>query len=120
MGRLSVICDMDGVIYRGKELIPGATEFVAHMRAEGIPFLFLTNNSAPTPEDLAVRLGHLGIRGLGSRHFYTSAMNTADFLSETDPNCTVYVIGGKGHVFTLVGSKTEVIALLAKAGVTLK
>jgi NagD protein len=49
--------------------------------ATGTPFLFLTNNSAPTPEDLAVRLKHLGIHGLSARHFYTSALNTADFLS---------------------------------------
>src|SRR5256885_9662192 len=34
-----------------------------------------------------------GIHGLSARHFYTSALNTADFLGETDPGCTVFVIG---------------------------
>ena len=95
------LIDMDGVIYRENQLIPGATDFVQALIVSGRPFLFLTNNSAPTPEDLAVRLKHLGIHGLGAKHFYTSALNTADFLSETDPNCTVFVIGEGGILTAL-------------------
>lgn len=95
------LIDMDGVIYRENNLIPGAAEFVRALTAANIPFLFLTNNSAPTPEDLAVRLMHLGIQGVSARHFYTSALNTADFLSETDPNCTTFVIGEGGLLAAL-------------------
>src|SRR5437879_6738331 len=95
------LIDMDGVIYRENNLIAGAAEFVQALNASGTPFLFLTNNSAPTPEDLAVRLNHLGIHGLSARQFYTSALNTADFLSETDPNCTVFVIGEGGILTAL-------------------
>lgn len=95
------LIDMDGVIYRENRLIPGATDFVAALLSTGTPFLFLTNNSAPTPEDLAVRLRHLGVTGLSARHFYTSAMNTADFLVETHPNCTVFVIGEGGLLAAL-------------------
>jgi NagD protein len=90
------LIDMDGVIYRENHLIPGAAALVEAMLATNTPFLFLTNNSAPTPDDLAVRLSHLGIKGLSARHFYTSAMNTAEFLSETDPGCTAFVIGEGG------------------------
>ena len=86
------LIDMDGVIYRENQLITGAVEFVQALISTGTPFLFLTNNSAPTPEDLAVRLKHLGIHGLSARHFYTSALNTADFLSETDPDCRLPAI----------------------------
>jgi len=99
--KIGYLIDMDGVIYRENNLIPGAADFVQALTATGIPFLFLTNNSAPTPEDLAVRLKHLGIHGLSGRHFYTSALNTADFLSETDPNCTVFVIGEGGILTAL-------------------
>ena len=95
------LIDMDGVIYRENHLIPGVTEFVDALTATGTPFLFVTNNSAPTPEDLAVRLKHLGIGELSARHFYTSALNAADFLSETDPNCTVFVIGEGGLLAAL-------------------
>jgi NagD protein len=99
--KTAYLIDMDGVIYRENHLIPGAAALVQALLDRGVPFLFLTNNSAPTPEDLAVRLGHLGIRDLSARHFYTSAMNTADFLSETDPNCTVFVIGEGGLLSAL-------------------
>src|SRR3989449_5957225 len=99
--KTSYLIDMDGVIYRENQLIPGAADFVQALNASGTPFLFLTNNSAPTPEDLAVRLKHLGIHGLSARQFYTSALNTADFLSETDPNCTVFVIGEGGILSAL-------------------
>ncbi len=95
------LIDMDGVIYREETLIPGAGEFVHTLLALGTPFLFVTNNSSPTPEDLAVRLKHLGIQGLSERHFYTSALNTADFLGETDPGCTVFVIGEGGLLAAL-------------------
>ena len=95
------LIDMDGVIYRENQLIPGAADFVDALLATGTPFLFLTNNSAPTPEDLCVRLRRLGINGLSARHFYTSAMNTADFLSETHPACTVFVIGENGLLAAL-------------------
>ena len=95
------LIDMDGVIYRDNQLIPGAGDFVQSLLSSGAPFLFLTNNSAPTPEDLAVRLGHLGIPGISPRHFYTSALNTADFLSETHPGCTVLALGEGGLMTAL-------------------
>jgi 5'-nucleotidase len=99
--RTGYLIDMDGVIYRENQLIPGAKDFVAGLVLQGAPFIFLTNNSAPTPEDLSVRLGHLGIPGLSPRHFYTSALNTADFLSETHPACTAFVIGEGGLLSAL-------------------
>jgi NagD protein len=95
------LIDMDGVIYRENQLIPGAKDFVEALIGTGAPFIFLTNNSAPSPEDLSVRLGHLGIPSLSPRHFYTSALNTADFLSETHPACTVFVIGEGGLLTAL-------------------
>ena len=55
------LIDMDGVIYRANQLIPGARDFVRALVESGVPFVFLTNNSSPTPEDLSVRLGHLGL-----------------------------------------------------------
>ncbi len=52
-----------------------------------------------------MRLKHLGVHGLSPRHFYTSAMNTADFLNETDPGCTVFVIGEGGLLTALHENK---------------
>ena len=97
------LLDMDGVIYRDDALLPGAAELIALFQEKAVPFLFLTNNSIPTPDDLAVKLAHLGIKGLSPRHFYTSALNTADFLQETHPECTAYALGEAG-LFTALQS----------------
>jgi NagD protein len=99
--KTAYLIDMDGVVYRENTLIPGALEFIEALQSSNTPFLFLTNNSAPSPADLAVRLKHLGVGGLSPQHFYTSALNTADFLSETDPNSTVFVIGEGGLLTAL-------------------
>jgi NagD protein len=101
MAAKGYILDMDGVVYREDHLIDGAVDLIRLFQEKGIPFLFLTNNSAPTPEDLVVKLRHLGISDLGPRHFYTSAMNTADFLSETAPQRTAFVIGEGGLLSAL-------------------
>ena len=96
MARLSVISDMDGVIYRGKQLIPGARDFVERMRARDVPFLFLTNNSEQTPLDLVRKLSALGIDRLEEGNFITSAMAVAQFVATQRPGGSAYVVGGAG------------------------
>jgi NagD protein len=87
--------DMDGVINKGNHLIPGALEFVEKLKTGNYKFLFITNNSYYTPEELRDRLSALGIN-VGAEHFYTSAMATASFLRYQRKSFSAYVIGGKG------------------------
>lgn len=91
-----VLSDMDGVIYRGKQLIPGAQQFVDRLTSAQVPFLFLTNNSEQTPLDLVRKLEHLGITGVAEDNFITSAMATALFLAAQKPGGSAYVVGGAG------------------------
>ena len=56
---MSYVCDMDGVIYHGSQLIPGALDFVQRLQDGGHRFLFLTNNSQWTPRDLKHKLEQL-------------------------------------------------------------
>jgi NagD protein len=86
---------MDGVIYRGGNLIPGADLFIANLRRANIPFCFLTNNSQRTRRDVATRLQRLGI-DVTQEHVYTCAMTTARFLAQQKPHGTAYVIGEGG------------------------
>ncbi len=92
---VSFVVDMDGVIYHGHRLIPGAQDFVARLQAGGHRFLFLTNNSQWTPRDLRHRLENLGI-SVPETAFHTSALATAEFLRQQRPGGTAYVIGGAG------------------------
>jgi NagD protein len=54
------ICDMDGVIYHGNRLLPGAQEFVAWLQRHEKRFLFLTNSSERSPRELQQKLARLG------------------------------------------------------------
>jgi len=89
------LIDMDGVIYRGNEMIPGAVEFVAALRAKNIPFTFLTNNSQRTRRDIVTKLRRRDF-DVDERHVFTCAMATARFLAHQQPNGTAYVIGEGG------------------------
>lgn len=93
--RLGFLIDMDGVIYRGHELIPGAADFIRRLADERIPFLFLTNNSQRTRRDVATKLQRLGME-VEESHIFTCAMATARFLAEQKPRGTAYVIGEGG------------------------
>ncbi len=94
------ICDMDGVIYHGNRLLPGAQAFVAWLHREHKDFLFLTNSSERTPRELREKLGRLGI-DVEERHFYTSALATAAFLASQKPGGTAYAIGQPGLINAL-------------------
>lgn len=89
------LIDMDGVIYRSSELIPGAREFINELKAERIPFMFLTNNSQRTRRDVMMKLRRMGI-DVEEQHIFTCAMATARFLAKQKPNGTAYVIGEGG------------------------
>lgn len=89
------LIDMDGVIYRGSELIPGAVEFIHTLRERGLPFRFLTNNSQRTRRDISTKLRRMGFE-VGDEHVFTCAMATARFLASQKPDGTAYVIGEGG------------------------
>jgi NagD protein len=91
----SYLIDMDGVIVRGSELIPGADAFLERLHQRNIKFLILTNNPLYTPVDLQHRLQRIGVR-VTADHIYTSALATAQFLKWQNPNATVFVIGESG------------------------
>lgn len=93
--RKGFLIDMDGVIYRGPELIPGAAEFIASLRRSRIPFMFLTNNSQRTRRDVAMKLTRMGV-AVEDKHIFTCAMATARFLASQKPHGTAYVIGEGG------------------------
>ena len=98
--KLGFICDMDGVIYHGNQLIPHVKEFVEWMEKNDKHYLFLTNGSGRSPRELAQKLGRMGL-SVGEEHFYTSAQATAAFLSSQCKGGSAYVIGEPGLTYAL-------------------
>ena len=95
------ICDMDGVIYRGNELLPGVNAFIQWLNREKKEFLFLATNSKYTPKELQNKLFRMGL-DIPEEHFYTSALATAAFLKEQASGCSAYVIGEAGLYLSLI------------------
>jgi NagD protein len=89
------LTDMDGVLVHEGAAIPGATEFIARLRALDRRFLVLTNNSIYTPRDLQARLDRLGI-DVPESAIFTSALATANFLDSQRPSGTAFVLGEAG------------------------
>ncbi len=76
--------DMDGVIYRGLELIDGAAEAVAAVKSLGLPVAFTTNNSRETPLQLAAKLQYLGIDA-GPDEVISGPVVTLEYLNSMKP-----------------------------------
>ena len=89
------LTDMDGVLVHEEDPIPGAAEFVEALKASGLQFLVLTNNSIFTPRDLRARLLRSGI-DVPEEAIWTSALATAQFLAEQRPGGSAYVVGEAG------------------------
>jgi NagD protein len=91
----SWLMDMDGVLVREDQAIPGADAFLARLREQGTPFLVLTNNSIYTRRDLVARLAASGLE-VPEEAIWTSALATARFLEDQRPGGSAFVIGEAG------------------------
>jgi 4-nitrophenyl phosphatase len=91
-----LVIDLDGVIYRGQDPIPGAADFIGFLRARNIGFILATNNSTRTPQQYADKLGCMGIQIL-PHEVLTSAQATAAYLlTLAPPGTRVFVVGMDG------------------------
>jgi NagD protein len=91
----SWLMDMDGVLVREENAIPGADRFLSLLGERGIPFLVLTNNSIYTRRDLSARLARAGLQ-VPERAIWTSALATAGFLEDQRPHGSAFVVGEAG------------------------
>lgn len=113
------IFDMDGVIYRGQEVVPGAPQFIANLRQANVPFVYLTNNSSTPPDKVAARLGQMGISATADQ-VITSAEVTASEVAQAITGRRALVIGEEGirlalvrHGFSLVEDHREADVVVA-------
>jgi len=89
------LTDMDGVLVHEGNALPGAADFLERLLECQRRFLVLTNNSIFTPRDLSARLARSGLQ-VPEQSIWTSALATADFLSNQMPGGSAYVIGEAG------------------------
>lgn len=86
------LLDLDGTVYRGEALIPGAETTIAALRAAGRRVAFLSNKPLVTRADYAAKLSRLGVPA-GPDDVVTSSLVLARHLRPLDPGAPVFVIG---------------------------
>lgn len=97
---ISYLSDMDGVLIKEGEMIPGADKFIESLYDNDIEFMVLTNNSMSTPRDLSARLKNTGL-DIPAERIWTSATATAAFLTTQAGESKAYVVGESGLTTSL-------------------
>jgi 4-nitrophenyl phosphatase len=89
--------DMDGVLWRGDQALPGIHRWFTWLRARQTPFVLATNNSMKTPEDYVRKLGKFGVEAVETRQILTSGTTTMDYLRRHyAAGTSVHILGGDG------------------------
>jgi HAD superfamily hydrolase (TIGR01450 family) len=86
------LLDLDGVVYRGERVLPGARELVEWLDATGRQVLYLSNNSIATPQEVETKLERLGMPRPRGR-VLTAGIAAARVLAERFPGGRVFVLG---------------------------
>ncbi|MEW6227998.1 MAG: phosphoglycolate/pyridoxal phosphate family phosphatase [Bacillota bacterium] len=102
------ILDLDGTVYRGERLIPGARDVVTTLRAMGKRIVFLSNKPIETRADYAAKLTRLGIP-TEVDDVINSSLVMARYLADHAPGCRAYIIGEAPLVDELRGAGIEVV-----------
>jgi 4-nitrophenyl phosphatase len=87
-----LIFDMDGTIYLGSRLLPGAANSIHHLNEISFPYFFLTNNSSRSKEDYARKLTEMGLP-TPEEKIITSGEATAIYLSKQNPGTKIFLVG---------------------------
>ena len=99
--------DLDGVLYRGGDPVPGAAESVTRLRSLRKRVVFVTNSSARSPRDVVAHLASVGVLARPDE-VETSALTTATVLAERGVT-DAFVVGEAGLVEALTQAGIEVL-----------
>ncbi len=92
----ALLIDMDGVLWRGDQPLPGLVDFFDVLQHRSRPFMLVTNNSTKTTAQYVQKLANFGVT-VKAENILTSSSATATYLKrEFEPGATVYVIGHEG------------------------
>src|ERR1019366_9739342 len=88
----SYLIDLDGVVYRGEQIVPGAREFVAWLNAQQKRYLFLTNNSFASETQVLEKLARQGISTSPS-HILGAGQAAIQNIARRFPEGNIYIVG---------------------------
>ena len=106
------LIDLDGVVYRGNELLPGAKEFTTWLEANQKKYIFLTNNSFATGAQILAKLAKLGIT-TDNAHLLSAGQAAVQNIARRFPKGIVYVVGEQPLIDLVLAQNLKVASLNA-------
>ncbi len=111
--------DLDGTIYLGDNLLPGAKRMIEELQSRNIPVRFLSNNPTKDPQQYVEKLTSLGLR-VDIKDISNTVVTTANWLKRNHPDAKLFVVGEeplKRHLikegFVLSEDPTEIDVVIA-------
>lgn len=105
---MTIVFDLDGVVYLGNDVVPGALEVLEWCRRSGIQPLFVTNNSVRTPTEVVAKIRDVVGFDVTVDEVITSALAAADLVAERAGRSCL-VVGERGIVEALAGRGVHVV-----------
>ncbi len=114
----ALIIDIDGVLWQGRQPLPGVSAFFDLLHERHIAFVLASNNSARPSSDIIERLAQMNVR-VDEHQVLTSAEATAMYLPRIAPRrARVYLVGGEGAAnalthagYALVDENADVVVV---------
>jgi 4-nitrophenyl phosphatase len=97
----AVLLDLDGVVWLDHTPLPGTPDFFHFLAAQGLPYLFLTNNSTRAPHEFIAKISDFGI-AVQPQQIINSGVVTADYVAANfAPGTPIYVVGSQSLITML-------------------
>ncbi|MBB5148564.1 MULTISPECIES: TIGR01457 family HAD-type hydrolase [Ureibacillus] len=100
--------DLDGTVYRGKEVIPTAIQFIHQLEDKQLDYFFVTNNSSKTPSQIKQTLQQFGLN-VSEKQIYSSSLVTAKYVKKHFGQAKVFVIGQDGIRYALQQEGIDIV-----------
>ena len=91
-----LVCDLDGVVYRGQVAVPQAVESLLSAISAGVQVVYATNNASRPPAEVAAHLEALGLPGPVSRVVTSAQAGARHVARRCPPGSRVLAVGGPG------------------------
>jgi glycerol 3-phosphatase-2 len=96
-----IVCDLDGVVYRGGEAVPYAVDSLLSALSAGVRVVYATNNASRPPAEVAAHLDALGLPGPVSRVVTSAQAGARHVAQHCSPGSRVLAVGGQGVTLAL-------------------
>ena len=96
-----VVCDLDGVVYRGADAVPGAPKALQDIVGRGVRVVYATNNASRIPSEVATQIASIGAPATAADVVSSAQAGAARLATDLPPGAAVLALGGEGVVEAL-------------------